>query len=131
MRFQMSTQSIFQLLFTFDEKENRLEAGFVGVHRGHRLTIPTEFTGMEFDLLQLDPMTIDLYLVVNSSKIKKILGLVGSTQVAGAVDPVAVFVQPEAFGSFGRVVPVSKGNLFAREPKFPFFIRAVLPYQKS
>jgi hypothetical protein len=42
------------------------------------LEIPAEFAGMEFDLLELDPMTVNLDLVVNPSQVKKVSGLVNS-----------------------------------------------------
>ena len=75
----MFIQPLLQLLFTFNEKGNGLEARFVGVHRSNHLVITEEFTGMEFDLLKFYPVAVNLYLVVNPPQVKKVAPLVSLT----------------------------------------------------
>ena len=75
----MFIQPRFQRRFTFNEKNNGLEARVVGVHRSNHLMIPAEFTGMELDLLKFYPVAVNLYLVVNPPQVKKVAPLVSLT----------------------------------------------------
>src|SRR5262245_462791 len=64
MLFQMFLQSLFQILFAFNKKENRLKARFASVHCSNHLFVPTEYASMEFDFFKLYPVAIDFYLLV-------------------------------------------------------------------
>src|SRR5207302_6740336 len=79
MLFQMFLQALFQILFTFDKKENEMKARFASVHCSNHLFVPTEYASMEFDFFKLYPVAVNFYLVVYPPQIQKITSLVDFT----------------------------------------------------
>src|SRR5439155_16145660 len=71
MLFQMFLQALFQILFTFDKKENEMKACFASVHCRNHLFVPTEYARMEFDFFKLYPVAVNFYLAIYSPQIQK------------------------------------------------------------